>query len=41
MTFLGDEIRKGLSVIVEVCIRSLNSHYRSKGTGTACGRQSK
>jgi len=26
VTFLGDEIRKGISVIIEVCITSLNSH---------------
>jgi len=26
VTFLGDEIRKGISIIIEVCITSLNSH---------------
>ena len=27
MTFLGDEIRKGISIIIEVCIISLNAHF--------------
>jgi hypothetical protein len=26
VTFLGDEIRKGISIIIEVWITSLNSH---------------
>jgi len=25
--FSGDDIRKGISIIIEVCITSLNSHY--------------
>jgi hypothetical protein len=27
VTFLGDEIRKGVSIIIEVWITSLNSHH--------------
>ena len=27
VTFLGDEIRKRISILIEVCITSLNSHY--------------
>ena len=27
MTFFGDEIGKGISIIIEVCITSLNSHF--------------
>jgi hypothetical protein len=27
--FLGDEIRKGISIIIEVCITSLNLNFGS------------
>ena len=30
VTFLGDEIHKGISIIIEVCITSLNAHFRPK-----------
>jgi hypothetical protein len=28
--YSGDDIRKGTSIIIEVCITSLNSHFRLK-----------
>jgi len=34
VTFLGGEIRKGISIIIEVCITSLNPHSAHIQSGT-------
>ncbi len=36
MTFLGGDIRKVTLIIVEVCITSLNPHFRLLGLSTKC-----
>lgn len=37
MTFLGGGIHEGISIIIEVCITSLNSHLADIYSGTRCG----
>ena len=40
MTFLGGEIRKGISIIIEVCITSLNAHFPHLRFSTKYGENS-